>query len=563
MPSSTTNSQILDKHILPSCDEGNAYVFRDAQRKGKWCVYFINKSNGSRHRIVLKEADGRYPNPTLDGVEDATRLGIRTYFDLKNKIDRGEKIKSLRIRDMVDMFLKEERKRISDVPHAGITQQRWYLLTRETNHYLAFVRDKLWGLGKSDLCEIHTMNIDHLDGYFTYRRKTTNDTDKRGRPLPRKQTVKSEVATIHRMYETIGVRGRYINRNSLPIVPKKQLRVTTKETQDIRRSMFEVNEFLEIIRNAKEWYIKGLSRFDRKGNLWGYETYKRNCKDGKKGETNYNKPIRKSVIFGNGDTPRARHQIAHREMVYLAMRITMETGIRIGTLQQLRWSNIHEIPKRSNRDPKVYKEIRVLSEQGKTARYYEIPAPITGYINRLRIISNFTRSEDYLFSNQKDGSKWSERIWHEGLVDMMMEADLADRNKEAVNKAMIVKSGKDISWYSFRHSFITWRLKSGQKIEEVAAHCDTSIEYIQKHYYHADLSSSKMIDNLELGRYTQSFGQGKPPSVEQYDTDTGMSILFNEPQPLTEEEEWILMASEEELDKRYPDRKKKKISGKK
>ena len=185
----------------------------------------------------------------------------------------------------------------------------------------------------------------------------------------------------------------------------------------------------------------------------------------------------------------------------------METGIRIGTLHQLRWSNIHEIPKRSNRDPKVYKEIRVLSEQGKTARYYEIPAPITGYINRLRIISNFTRSDDYLFSNQKDGSKWSERIWHEGLVDMMMEANLADRNKEAVNKAMIVKSGKDISWYSFRHSFITWRLTSGHKIEKVAAHCDTSIEYIQKHYYHPDLSSSRMIDNLELGRHTNSFGK--------------------------------------------------------
>ena len=105
MPSSTINSQILDKHILPACDEGNGYIFRDSQRKGKWCVYFINKSNGSRHRIVLKEADGRYPNPSLDGIDDAKRLGIKTYFDLKNKIDRGEKIKSLRIRDMVDMFL--------------------------------------------------------------------------------------------------------------------------------------------------------------------------------------------------------------------------------------------------------------------------------------------------------------------------------------------------------------------------------------------------------------------------------------------------------------------------
>jgi len=540
--SSATNSQILDKHILPACDEGNGYVFRDAQRKGRWCVYFINKSNGSRHRIVLKEGDGRYPNPSLDGVDDAKRLGIRKYFDLKNKIDRGEKIKSLRIRDMVDMFLTEEKKRISNVPHAGITDKRWYLLTRETNHYLAFVRDKLWGLGKSDLCEIHKMNIDHLDGYFTYRRKTTNDTDKRGRPLPRKQTVKSEVATIHRMYETIGVRKRYINRNSLPIVPKQQLRVTTKETQDIRQSMFEVNEYIDILEHAKHTYIKGLSRFDRKGNLWGYEKFKINCKGGKRGEPNYNSPIRKSVIFGKGnpDTPRARHQMVHREMVYLAMRITMETGIRIGTLHQLRWSNIKEIPKRSNRDPQVYKEIRVLSEQGKTARYYEIPAPITGFINRIKKISNYTKSEDYIFCNQKNGTMWSERIWSEGLVDMMIEANLADRNKEAVNKAMIVKSGKDISWYSFRHSFITWRLNAGHPIQEIAAHCDTSIEYIQKHYYHADLMSSKMIDNLELGRYTETFGKGKPPEMEVFDHEKGTTYQFTEGAPVTAEEYEII-----------------------
>ena len=62
---------------------------------------------------------------------------------------------------------------------------------------------------------------------------------------------------------------------------------------------------------------------------------------------------------------------------------------------------------------------------------------------------------------------------------------------------MIVNTGKDLSWYSFRHSFITWRLNAGMNIQEVAAYCDTSIEYIQKHYYHPDLVDEKMIENLE------------------------------------------------------------------
>ena len=41
LTSSATNSQILDKHILPACNEGNGYVFRDAQRKGRWCIKLV------------------------------------------------------------------------------------------------------------------------------------------------------------------------------------------------------------------------------------------------------------------------------------------------------------------------------------------------------------------------------------------------------------------------------------------------------------------------------------------------------------------------------------------
>ena len=41
---------------------------------GDGVYIFLNKSNGSRHRIILKEADDRYPNPTLDDLENAKYL---------------------------------------------------------------------------------------------------------------------------------------------------------------------------------------------------------------------------------------------------------------------------------------------------------------------------------------------------------------------------------------------------------------------------------------------------------------------------------------------------------
>ena len=168
-----------------------------------------------------------------------------------------------------------------------------------------------------------------------------------------------------------------------------------------------------------------------------------------------------------------------------------------------------EIPKRSSRDPKNYVVVKVQSEISKNGNYFEIPAPIAEFLNEIKKISKNTESDDFIFSNQRTGKKWSERIWKEALVDMMMEADLADRKKvtkmrkKLKTKAMIVRSGKKITWYSFRHSFITFKLKT-VKLHKVATYCDTSIPYIDKHYYHPDLLSEESINDMEKGTIKRS-----------------------------------------------------------
>ena len=149
-----------------------------------------------------------------------------------------------------------------------------------------------------------------------------------------------------------------------------------------------------------------------------------------------------------------------------------------------KWSNIDKLPRRSNRDEKVYRLLKVRAEEGKTARYYEIPCPIASFCSEIKRVSKFTKKDDYIFANQNTGEMFSWRVWSENLIDMMIEADIATLNPKSTSncRSMIVNTGKDLSWYSFRHSFITWRLNAGMNIQEVAAYCDTSIEYIQKHY---------------------------------------------------------------------------------
>ena len=498
------NGRVQNKYFLKGCEEGNAFVFRNTQRGCKWNLYFTDKKTKGRCWKTLQEGDGRYPSPTLDGLLDAERLGTRLYFELKSKTDRGEKTKTLSIRKMVDLYMTVEKKRINPMnnPHDGITRETFYREEREINHYLRFVRDKEWGLGRSDTSSIHLMDTNHLDTYFNYRRKTTDAFDSDGKPLPRKATINAEIFSIIKMYKTIGRGKKFIGTNQIPLAPTENMTLTKKDIQDTRREMLDKDEIEALVKAGRDWFQHGFSRFDINGDLHGFEK-KEN------GDLDYSKPIYKSFIFGRGTSQRAKHQRIHNKMVYLGMRISIATGLRIGVLKQLKWSNILEIPKRSNRDPKKYVVVKVESEISKNADYFEIPAPISEFCKEIKKLSKYTKPKDFIFSNQKTAKKWSERIWTEALVDMMMEADLADRKKvnkrgnKVKTKAMIVRSSKKITWYSFRHSFITFKLKN-VAVHKVANYCDTSIPYIERHYYHPDLLDSESINDMEKGRIQRS-----------------------------------------------------------
>ena len=101
--------KVLNKHYLKGCEQGNAYVFQNTQRKNKWSLYFTDKKTKERFTRVLQEEDDRYPSQTLDGLPDAERLGTRLYFELRSKTDRGEKTNSLSIQKMVELYIDHEK----------------------------------------------------------------------------------------------------------------------------------------------------------------------------------------------------------------------------------------------------------------------------------------------------------------------------------------------------------------------------------------------------------------------------------------------------------------------
>ena len=122
-------------------------------------------------------------------------------------------------------------------------------------------------------------------------------------------------------------------------------------------------------------------------------------------------------------------------------------------------------------------------------------APIAKFLERIRVITKYKKMDDYIFTNQDTGKQISERIWQDSIADLLVEARLADWREDANSqvKKVVIHSGKNITWYSFRHTYITMRLSAGVPLPTVAANTDTSMKYIQEHYFHYRADESTEI----------------------------------------------------------------------
>ena len=90
---------------------------------------------------------------------------------------------------------------------------------------------------------------------------------------------------------------------------------------------------------------------------------------------------------------------------------------------------------------------------------------------------------------------WSiyDKLPKDSLAEVLVESRLGDWGEDDSNnlRKVDIHSVKNITWYSFRHSYISMRLKAGVPV--IAANTDTSMKYIQEHYFHYRADESTEI----------------------------------------------------------------------
>ena len=467
--SSSTNKFVLDKKEIPG--DRNAYVYRDAKRGCRWCLYFYDKETTRRHRFVLTDGNDKHPPSTTEGQEEAWVLGISRFVELKGKSDRGEAIAALTFGDMIKKFLLKEHRRISDTPHHGITKTRYRLLESQTRWLREFL--------DNDDRQVHRIRRNEFLSYETWRKERAKELDK---SLPQPTTINQELSTLRRSFQEVAVANGFLTRDSTPEIPNVKLPKDKKH----RRDDLTDKEWEQLEKCARYYWMKGNTHIlDESGSI------EKDTAGQYKVAPN---------IFHPG-SPRGKIQLLHREIIYWAMRISMDTGIRIGSLKKMRWRDISENTAISKEERKTWVAINVPAEATKTGRSYRISAPIARHLQQLRKATRFLNSNDLLFTNQKLGQPFSERIWKDSLCEMLVEARLADWETNSVCKINI-HSGKNLTWYSFRHTYITMNLRRGVPVAVVAANTDTSLKYIEEHYFHYRADES--TDILGKGRKLKS-----------------------------------------------------------
>ena len=176
--------------------------------------------------------------------------------------------------------------------------------------------------------------------------------------------------------------------------------------------------------------------------------------------------------------------------------ISAITGLRTGEQRQLKWGDIRfETAKKAKLDVEVV-SITVRAETSKVRKRRQF------YVQDMELFDNLLKIMKPLLGKQMLSDCL---VFSRDGKAMVKEQDLLDTFAWAMEKADIDgRKTRNLVPYSFRHYFITDRIKSGLTYQRVAQNCGTSVTQIEKTYFHID--KEVMISNALAGYFVSDDG---------------------------------------------------------
>ena len=424
----TQENKIFKDKIYLWENTKDSFIYRDGRTK-----------NGNFYlRIYCRETKKVFTKSLrTPSREEGIVLGRKMYSETYGKLIRGEKTQSLTTKSLIDLYLEREERRISPIPKTGITQNTF----KQKGQYL-----RMWEKYVTEELKMGDTKIENIppditrDFCFWVQRQEKSYYKDRGWSS---DYINSTISEVKRMYHQVGVRDKFI---SSSLVPQLDYVKKAPSTQ-IKRDILNVDEYERLV------------------------TYLRSNK--------YLKP--------DGSLPLEQTK---RSIFREWVGISYNTGMRPKEMLGLKWGDVTINISDTKENQKIFRLLKVKSENSKTGKMRSVNAPVGRRLERLKKsyenLGMECGPEHYIFRNptwkrQDKNTPYHQKVFTDRLNKVLEETGIQDE---------LNKTNRKITLYSSRHFYTTLRLQNGLDIHLLSKQLGTSTTYIDQTYSHIQVETN-------------------------------------------------------------------------
>lgn len=398
-------------------------------------AFIFRRGNTKSRTYYLRIYDTQSRRPFVKSLRETDRVAALAkarviYQEIKGKVSRGERLQAITNKDLVTLYLEKIGRKVTPVPQQGITPESLRLKKYFLGIWLQFIESL--GFERTPIDQIQPSRTRDFGHWFANLPKES------GRTGPRSvEQINNCIAEVSRMFREVAVRDRYISREHVPEIDRLKEQPDERHKRDILTT---------------EQYER-LNRF-----MWNNWARKKELK-----------PLEKQK----------------RLSFFYTMGLLYNTGIRPKELLGLRINEISAVESEDAEIRETHLKIFIRATNSKTGRSRVVVAPIKNRIQRIKeaykTMGVEHTAQDFLLFNPGADKRtaYTRQALYQRLQEVLEKSGLKDE---------LEREGKNVSLYSARHAFITWRLQYGNvPIHLVAKVAGTSIQKIEQTYGHIEV----------------------------------------------------------------------------
>lgn len=420
------NKIFKDKYFLYP-DTTDGFIYRDGR----------TKSGNFYIRIYCRETKKVFSKSLrTSSKEEGMVLGRQIYKEMYGKLVRGEKTKSLTTDELIENYLKDEEKKISPFPQTGITNKTFKRKVSYLKVWSNYIKNEL------RMVDTPIQNIpSDITREFKYWIQKQEKVKYSNRKNWSSDYINSIISEVIKMYKESGVRGGYISK--VPEIDFLKSQPLNQNKRDIL-SVEEYERLVLYLRTNKFLKPEGSTLLDQ---------------------------TRRSIF---------------REFIG----ISYNTGMRPSEILKLKWGDVSINITDTKENQKIYRIIKVRTENSKTGRMRSVNGPVGRRFERLKKTyekMGFDCSQDqYIFKNTHPRMKGENTPYHNSVFSKKLSEVL----KGSGLQEELDKDGRRITLYSSRHFYTTLRLQNGLDIHLLSKQLGTSTRYIDETYSHIQVETN-------------------------------------------------------------------------